>query len=75
MPGEHGTGVCDFCHRRAVVRTMQEIDFRQLTDKGYVRCQVTVAVAVCEACGARSWDDAAEATIDEAVKRETDRLP
>lgn len=67
--------VCDVCHRGIVVRTMQEIAFHQWTSKGYVFCQVTVPMAICAECGAKNWDEAAEAIIDEAVEREANKLP
>jgi len=54
---------------------MQEIAFRQWTDKGYVHCRVIIPVATCAGCGARNWDEAAEAIIEEAVNRETGKLP
>lgn len=75
MPGNSETGVCDICNRGIVVRTMQEIAFRQWTSKGYITCQVIIPVAVCPECGARNWDEAAETLIEEAVKREVDKLP
>jgi hypothetical protein len=75
MPGRNETGVCDICKREMVLRTMQEIAFRQWTDKGYVHCRVIIPVATCAGCGARNWDAAAEAIIEEAVNRETDKLP
>jgi hypothetical protein len=56
-------------------RIMREIAFHQWTAKGNVSCRVTIPVAICAECGAGSWDEAAEATIEEAVKREVDKLP
>lgn len=75
MSTKNDADVCDVCDRGIVVRTMQEIAFRQWTNKGYVACRVTIPVATCEECGARNWDEAAEAVIEEAVKREVDKLP
>jgi hypothetical protein len=75
MPGGDETSICDICNRGTVVRTMQEMAFRQWTDKGYVRCRVTIPVATCTECGVRNWDEAAEAIIEEAVNREVDKLP
>ena len=75
MPGNSETGVCDICNRGIVTRTMQEIAFRQWTSKGYITCRVTIPVTQCPECGARNWDEAAEALIEEAVNREVDKLP
>jgi hypothetical protein len=58
-----------------VVKTMQELAFRQRTRKGYVLCRVNIPVAICANCGAKSWDREADAIIDEAVNREVDKLP
>jgi hypothetical protein len=75
MPGTNKAGVCDICYRGLTVRTTQEMAFRQWTSKGYVSCRVTIPVAICAECGARNWDEAAEAIIEEAVNREVDKLP
>jgi hypothetical protein len=32
-------------------------------------------VAVCECCGSREWDEAAEAIIEDAVRQEYEKLP
>jgi hypothetical protein len=75
MPGINETGTCDICKRGMVVQTMQKMAFRQWTSKGYVSCRVTLPVAICAECGARNWDEAAEAIIEDAVNREVDKLP
>jgi hypothetical protein len=54
---------------------MQEISFHQWTSKGNVFCRVTVPMGICTECGARNWDKSAAAIIEEAVKREVDKLP
>jgi hypothetical protein len=69
------TGICDICKRGMLVKTMQEIAFRQWTRKGYVSCRVNIPVETCADCGAKSWDKEAEAIIEEAVNREVDKLP
>jgi hypothetical protein len=58
-----------------VVKTMQELAFRQWTRKGYVSCRVNIPIAICADCGAKSWDREADAIMDEAVNREVDKLP
>jgi hypothetical protein len=75
MPDTSKNGVCDICGRGTVARTMEELAFRQWTRKGYVSCRVNIPVVVCADCGAKSWDRQADAIIDEAVKREVDKLP
>jgi hypothetical protein len=67
--------VCDVCHRGTVVWEMREIAFRQWTSKGNVFCRVTVPMATCTECGAKTLDEVAEEMIEEAVKREVDKLP
>ena len=75
MPSSTDADVCELCHRGAVVRTAQEIAFRQWTSKGNVFCRVTVPMAICPECGAKNLDEAAEATIDRAVQQAIDKLP
>jgi hypothetical protein len=75
MSNTNDADVCYVCKRGTVVRKMQEIAFHQWTAKGDVVCRVTVPIAICAECGARSWDKAAEAIIEEEVKREVDKLP
>ena len=53
---------------------MEEIAFRQSSDKGYVHCRVTLEVAICDTCGTRSLDASAEKIFDEAFQREYDKL-
>jgi hypothetical protein len=75
MSSTNDAGVCDVCNRGIVVQKMQEIAFHQWTTKGNVFCRVTVALTICSECGASSSNEAAEAIIEEAVKREIDKLP
>jgi hypothetical protein len=58
-----------------LVRTPREITFHQGTSKGTVFCRVTVPIAICAKYGFRSSDEAAEAIIEEVVKREIEKLP
>ncbi|HEY7663116.1 MAG TPA: hypothetical protein VH934_08345 [Xanthobacteraceae bacterium] len=66
---------CDFCRIGQVMRQNQQIAFRQWTNKGYVHCQAEVSIGVCNHCGARHWNEDAEAIIEDAVRREYDKLP
>jgi hypothetical protein len=66
--------ICDFCRRGLVVKSLQQLSFRQLTRKGYISCRVNILVASCADCGARGWDKEAEAVIEDAVNREVEKL-
>ena len=66
---------CIFCKRGLVVKREETVAFHQSTDKGYVFCRVSIPVATCESCGARTWDEAAEAALEEAVRQEYEKLP
>jgi hypothetical protein len=67
--------ICDFCKIGRLIERTQLIAFHQWTDKGYVFCRATVLIGVCEACGSRNFDEVAEATIDEAVRKAYEELP
>ncbi len=68
-------GLCELCKRGRIVRRIEAISFQQWTDKGYVFCQASIPMTVCAHCGSRSWEDAAERIIEEAVQREYKKLP
>jgi hypothetical protein len=67
--------ICDFCKIGRLIERTQLIAFHQWTDKGYVFCRATVLIGVCEECGSRNFDEVAEATIDEAVRKAYEELP
>jgi hypothetical protein len=73
MSGLREGEICDFCRGRMIAQN-REIAFRQWTDKGYVHCRVTILAHVCTQCGYKSCDERAEATLDEAVRKEYDKL-
>jgi hypothetical protein len=66
---------CKFCKIDSVIRGQQQIAFHQWTDRGYVFCHATIPMGVCDNCGSKSWDDIAEAIIEEAVRQEYEKLP
>jgi hypothetical protein len=66
---------CDFCKVGGIIKSNQELAFRQWTDRGYLYCRATIPIGVCDRCGAKNWDDDAEAIIAEAVRREYQKLP
>ena len=75
MSNTNDADVCDVCTRGMIVRKVQDIAFHQWTTKGNVFCRVAVPLVICSECGASSSNEAAEAIIEEAVKREIDKLP
>jgi hypothetical protein len=49
--------------------TRQDIEFRQWTNKGYVVCRATISLAVCDRCGAKEWNEDAEAVVEATAQR------
>lgn len=66
---------CPLCKRGICATEDRELAFVQLTDKGKVFCRVTIPIDVCTRCGFKSWGDLAESLVEEAVRREYDKLP
>jgi hypothetical protein len=62
---------CDFCKRGHVTGCKEGISFRQWND---VFCRAEIPLGVCDCCGAKHWNQDAEAIINEVVRREYDRL-
>ncbi len=54
---------------------MEEMAFRQWSDKGYIHCRVTVVVGTCDKCRVKSLDPGSDKILDEAFQREYDKLP
>ena len=75
MSQAKGADGCALCHRGKIIRNLEEIAFHQWTDKGKVSCRVTIPIGICDNCGARIWDKETELTVEQAVKREYDKLP
>jgi hypothetical protein len=73
MPGD--VVICDFCKKGRVIESRREIKFRQSTDKGYVHCRVTMPVGVCDHCGSWSFEQEDDKILEEAFRREYDKLP
>ena len=67
--------VCPVCKGRHLVRITRELSFRQVTDKGRVNCSIGVPVGTCTQCGFQMLDGDAQAMLDQAVRREYDKLP
>ncbi len=68
-------GTCPICKTGHLVMRTEELDFLQRSDKGPLRCRVSIPVAVCESCGHKTWTGVAETLIQEAVLREYEKLP
>jgi hypothetical protein len=75
MTRRDDSDVCPFCKRGSMLGEARQLAFRQKTDKGYVFCQLTISMNVCRRCGFTGWDDAAEAAIECAVRRQYATLP
>jgi hypothetical protein len=54
---------------------MEEMAFRQWSDKGYIPCRVTILVGTCDNCRVKSLDPGSDKILDEAFRREYDKLP
>jgi CRP/FNR family transcriptional regulator, cyclic AMP receptor protein len=67
--------VCYFCKKGKFVTHTETIAFHQWTDKGYVFCRARVPLRICDHCGLRDWNEETEALIEEAVRREYDKVP
>jgi hypothetical protein len=66
--------ICDFCRVGPVIKRTDEMAFRQWSDKGYVRCRVTLMIGVCSNCQARALDSGADKLFDDAFQREYEKL-
>jgi hypothetical protein len=66
--------ICEFCHEGNVVKRNESMSFHQLTNRGYVFCVVTITMGICNSCETKTWDEAAEAVIERAVREAYDRL-
>jgi hypothetical protein len=67
--------ICDFCKTGRVTKRMEEMAFRQWSNKGYVHCRVAILIGTCDNCGAKSVDPESDKIFDEAFRQEYDKLP
>lgn len=67
--------VCPVCKYGHIVKITRELSFQQITDKGRVNCRIQVPVGTCTHCGFHMLDGNAQAVLDQAVRREYDKLP
>ena len=75
MPYNDEAEICILCKRGTFSRKETELSIRQSTDKGYVRCLVSVAIAVCNNCGFRTLLEQAERLIEDEIAIEYAKLP
>jgi len=75
MAAEDEPIVCEFCQKGHIIKRMQELAFRQWSDKGYVYCRVTTLTSTCDHCPVTSWDPGTDKILEEAFQREYDKLP
>jgi len=66
---------CPVCKYHQILKRTIDLAFHQMTDRGRVNCRVALQHSVCPHCGFKCLDSAAEATLDEAVRREYSKLP
>jgi hypothetical protein len=75
MPNNETGDTCFLCKKGNFVMRREVLAFHQWTDKGYVFCRVPLVIGVCDRCGSRNLTQEAETLIDEAVRREYNKLP
>jgi len=66
---------CPICKRGWMVKGTADLTFHQMTDRGRVTCRVALPISRCSHCDFQTLDAEAEAAMDEAVRREYDKLP
>jgi hypothetical protein len=66
--------VCAFCKQSKVTKHDEELAFHQWTNRGNVFCKVEIPMSTCKSCGSKSWDEAAEAIIQQSVSAAYDKL-
>jgi len=56
MAAEDEPAICEICNQGRVTKRMEEMAFRQWSDKGYIHCRVTVLIGTCDHCRVKSLD-------------------
>ena len=74
MSDEQGAEICELCAVGRKIKRNEQLAFHQSTDRGYVSCRVTIPISTCDHCNEKSWDEAAEAVIEAAVREAYERL-
>jgi hypothetical protein len=65
---------CLLCRKGRVTRRVEQLAFKQSSDKGYVHCQVTIMVGTCDKCQTRFVDQGADRIFDEAFQRAYEKM-
>lgn len=66
---------CDFCRKGRVHWGVEQLSFRQWSDKGYVYCRISLPVGTCDNCGSKTLQPGSDALFEEAFRREYGKLP
>ena len=74
MSNSRSLGVCPFCRRWWLVRNEERLAVQQSTDRGDIHCEVSVPIDSCSRCGARSWNEIADALVEQALQRRYEEL-
>lgn len=75
MAAEGEPITCEYCKKGRVAKRMEEMAFRQWSDKGYVLCRAMILIGTCDNCRAKSLDLGADEIFDQVFQREYDKLP
>jgi hypothetical protein len=74
MMAEGESTICIACKKGHVTRRLEEMTFRQWSDKGYIRCRVTILMGTCDHCRTKSTEPGVDKIFDAAFKAEYDKL-
>jgi hypothetical protein len=75
MTADNGAVRCNFCEKGHLTWRLEEMAFRQSSDKGDVHCRVALSVGTCGNCGSKTVEPGADRIFDAAFQREYDKLP
>ena len=74
MSDAHDVQRCDFCKRGHITGRNEGISSTSVPIRAMSLCRVEIPIGVCDCCGAKHWNQDAEAIINEVVRREYDKL-
>jgi hypothetical protein len=75
MMAEEESTVCIVCKKGSVAKRMEEMTFRQWSDRGYVHCHVTLSIGTCDHCQTKSSEPGSDKIFDAAFRSAYDKLP
>lgn len=61
---------CIFCRNGRIAWNIEEMTFRQRSDKGDIVCSVKISIGTCDICGSRTLQPQSDRMFEEAFKRE-----